>query len=82
MRFFDQFKSTASKLKSQTITTQTIQVAVKKPAYHEVIVNEEGATYRVYDRATSAVLSEGTELTLVAAQAAALRALATYNGEG
>lgn len=71
------------KLKDLVTTTQTIVVAVKSPAYHEIIpLGERGYGVRVYNRQTSQILAEAVESDLDKAKNVALELLTQYNQRG
>lgn len=78
----DLFSSDKKKLSNSVLTTQTILVAVKTAAYHEIIPVPIGFTIRIYDRKTAKLLVETTETTIEATRKTALALLNKYNKEG
>lgn len=73
------FSSDKKKLREAVLTTQTMTVAVKTAAYHEIVPVPIGFTVRVYERKTGNLLVETTESTMEVARRTALEQLNKYN---
>lgn len=78
----DLFSSDDKRLRASVLTTQVITVAVKSPVYHEIVPDAAGYAVRVYDRKTSVIVAEGSEITLDAAKRLALQLVNKYNAGG
>lgn len=78
----DLFSSDDKRLRASVLTTQVITVAVKSPVYHEIVPDAAGYAVRVYDRKTSVIVAEGSEVTLDAAKRLALQLVNKYNAGG
>lgn len=76
------FSSDQTKLQSAVLSTQTITVATKTKAYHEILPLQSGGfVIRVYDRASSVLLAATEAPNKEKAQKQALVLLTQYNKE-
>lgn len=68
-------------LQAQTVEYKMVAVPVKKKTYHEIVRKPDGgAIFRIYDRATSSLITEGVSSSLEQAQQVVLQTIMNHKG--